>query len=356
MLGQTICTRYFIIKCFTRIKSVVSILMASLLSVFLMTSEGKAQSSNPDKNPAFLHSYHVSAKNILAILEPLITPVETALDFEKKRLKSKTVGESFKTKTENNQVTLDEAKNRESSSENLSKNDIKTNIYEKWHVISPGIEHLSLRSTSLKPWSSIHVFRIDLKKNFLSLITAREIPSTDTFIKTYVQYAKSKPLIAINGGFFDNNHSPLGLRITNSHEISPLKNISWWGVFYIKNQKSYITKMKDFRAVKPIEFAIQSGPRLIINNQIPSLKPGKAERSALGITHKGEVLLLITDNHAISTTELAHLMRDAPLNCINALNLDGGHSSQLEANTGAFLLHIPGFSRISDAILVNSRN
>ena len=113
--------------------------------------------------------------------------------------------------------------------------------------------------------------------------------------------------------------------------------------------------MNNFKHNKNIDFAVQSGTRLIINGNIPSLKPGFAERSALGITKDGKIIILVTKNTPITTTYLANLMQDKPLNCVNAINLDGGSSSQLFANFDNLKINSLGFSEISDAILIQKK-
>ncbi|MCA0404231.1 MAG: phosphodiester glycosidase family protein [Proteobacteria bacterium] len=222
----------------------------------------------------------------------------------------------------------------------------------EWRTLAPGVEYQDLEGNYLTPWSHLHAFRIDLKKNDLSLVSAKDLSLDHASVDKYADF--SKALLAINGGFFDDNYKPLGLRIYNKRKKNPLKNISWWGVFYIKNQKPYLSTIRQFNA-NQVDFAIQSGPRLLINNRIPPLKPGRAERSALGITPDGKVIILVTDNAPISTTELAQLMKAEPLHCENALNLDGGSSSQLSARIGSFELNVHGFSNVSDAVVVKAK-
>lgn len=223
-----------------------------------------------------------------------------------------------------------------------------------WRPLAPGIDYKDIVTTHFTPWSHIHAFRINLQKNTLSLTTAKEIKHDFAVVSDYAQY--SHALIAINGGFFDKNYRPLGLRISNHQQLSPLKSISWWGVLYTEDRHAYLSNAKRFKQSKLIDFAIQSGPRLLINGRIPSLRAGLDERSALGITQDGHVIILVTEHAAMTTTELAHLMKAPPLNCINALNLDGGSSSQLYANINSFQLNVHGFSNISDGIIVRPLN
>jgi uncharacterized protein YigE (DUF2233 family) len=120
----------------------------------------------------------------------------------------------------------------------------------------------------------------------------------------------------------------------------------------VKNHIPHITNISNFNYDSDIDFAIQSGPRLLIKGAIPSLKPGVADRSALGITKDGKVIILVSTNAAMTTHELAQLLKKPPLSCTDAINLDGGSSSQLYAHINSFQLNVHGFSNVSDAIIV----
>jgi len=184
----------------------------------------------------------------------------------------------------------------------------------------------------------------------LALVTAKTLAlknaSTDQFAE------QSNALLSINGGFFDREFNPLGLRINNKKLENPIKKISWWGIFYVKNNAPFITDVTHFKHDDDIDFAVQSGPRLLIKGKIPSLKQGIADRSALGITADGKVIILVSTNSARSTRELAILLKAPPLFCTDAINLDGGSSSQLYAHINSFKLNVHGFSNVSDAIIV----
>ena len=224
---------------------------------------------------------------------------------------------------------------------------------KNWQTVALGVEYTDLGASLLSPWSHVHVFRIDLKKNKLDLVMAKALSQDYASADEFAHY--SHALITLNGGFFDHNYHALGLRIGHEQQYSPLKRISWWSIFYIKDQTPYISSVRTYNPDQPIEFAVQSGPRLIINGHIPALKIGRAERSALGITHHGRVIIVVTDKTPLTTTELAKLMLSEPLNCISALNLDGGRSSQLHAHMRAFQVNAHGFSNVSDAIVVKPR-
>jgi len=221
---------------------------------------------------------------------------------------------------------------------------------QQWLKLAPGIEYQDLSPHLISHWSHIHAFRIDLRENKLNLVMADALSNDHASAHEFAHH--SKALIAINGGFFDQNFHPLGLRIGNQHQHNPLKYISWWGIFYIKNQIPHISSVRHFNHDPKIDFAVQTGPRLLIDGRIPSLKPGIAERSALGITRNNQVIIVVTENSPMSTAWLAELMKSSPLNCIDALNLDGGSSSQLYAHVGTFKINASSFASVSDAIVV----
>ena len=223
----------------------------------------------------------------------------------------------------------------------------------RWQVLSPGIEYQDLKIVQLTPWSHVHAFRIDLTKYQLELVSAKQLALKNASVNQFAEHTKA--LLSINGGFFDQQFNPLGLRVTNKKLENPLKRISWWGIFYIKNNEARISSLSHFKYQKEIDFALQSGPRLIINQKIPSLKPGKDDRSALGLTTDGKLILLVSTNAPMSTTALAQLMKKKPLSCVDAINLDGGSSSQLYAHINSFQLNVHGFSNVSDAIIVKAK-
>lgn len=222
-----------------------------------------------------------------------------------------------------------------------------------WRHIAPGIDYLDVGKGYVTPWSHIHAFKVDLKENRFSLVMANDLAKQYASADEYAQF--SKALLTINGGFFDNHFHPLGLRIKNRKQVNALKKISWWGIFYIKNGQAHLSNVSHFNRDSQIDFAVQSGPRLLINGHIPPLKAGRDERTALGITPDGKVIVLITEHAALSTTELAQLMKAPPLNCLSALNLDGGNSTQLYAKLNNFHVNVHGFSKVSDAIIVKAR-
>lgn len=227
----------------------------------------------------------------------------------------------------------------------------QSTTFAGWQKLAQGLEYQAFQAGAPTPWSRVHTFRVNLKYNQLKSVLAKDLGKKEATIQDFAR-SNVDAMVTINGGFFDEAYQPLGLRIQQNKQTNPLKRISWWGLFFIKNNQAQVSSLHDFLNPEGIEFAVQSGPRLLINGTIPRLKPGSAQRSALGIRKDGRVIIVITDNNALSTLELAEFMQAPPLNCVSALNLDGGGSSQLAARVGSFQLSVPGFAKLADAIVI----
>ncbi len=219
-----------------------------------------------------------------------------------------------------------------------------------WTKLDSGLDYKHFQPYPGEPGKSIYAFRIDPKNYQFKIISAKDFNLKSAYIFQLAK--KANALIAINGGFFSPSWQPLGLRISDHKVLNPKKNISWWGVFQIKNDNPSVTSGKYFYPTKRVDFAIQAGPRLLINGAIPNLKPGLAERSALCVTRNKKVIIVITKHARISATDFAKLLLQPELNCYNALNLDGGSSSQLHASINDFSITIPSLRPVADAVAV----
>jgi len=226
-----------------------------------------------------------------------------------------------------------------------------------WQTLAPGLQYTTLAIDPLYNGGRIHAFKMDLKRYRLDLAFAKDFQQTAASARQFANFTQA--LIATNGGFFTPQNQPIGLRIRNRELSYPLQNTSWWGVFTIEKGKPKILSKRRYRHKRHVSFALQAGPRLVINGRIPSLKAGLDNRTALGITPHNRLILLVTENAALSTNHLAHILarptEEGGLNCVNALNLDGGRSSQLYAKVGDFSLNVPNFSNVADAVIVQPK-
>ncbi|MFC2173130.1 phosphodiester glycosidase family protein [Acidobacteriota bacterium] len=201
--------------------------------------------------------------------------------------------------------------------------------------------------------------RIDLARFEIRVIDARECCEGPASVR---QMAKETGALAVvNGGFFDENEAPLGLIIANSRKMNELRPISWWAVFYIKKNLPAIALTRHFKHDQRITQALQSGPRLLVKGRVPGkLKHQVCRRTAVALDKSGRVILVCTRETKVSASLLGRFLglseKKGGLGCLDALNLDGGPSSQFYLETGGHRLHIPGGWPVPNGIGVFRKN
>lgn len=230
---------------------------------------------------------------------------------------------------------------------------ISSNLFAEetqWKNIAKGIDYTKIGIGQ----GRIHAFRINPDNYDFGIVQASDSGSQRAYVKDMAK--KKGALIAINGGFFTPDDKPLGLLIHKGKKLNPIKNTSWWSVFYIKKNIPYIVHTNSFKFDQKISMAVQSGPRLVVNGSIPKLKASRDERSAVCYDTKKNVIIIATENLMIKPAEFASYLKKTQkqggLNCKTALNLDGGSSTQLYAHLKNFKLDVSGFSRVTNAVAV----
>lgn len=137
----------------------------------------------------------------------------------------------------------------------------------------------------------------------------------------------TKTLMGINGGYFDPKDRPLGLLITEGRQINRVRRADW-GVLTIRKKRARLVHTRAYKPRKRTEFAIQAGPRLVVKGKELTLKPQWARRTAIGIRDGGKTLIVVVVDGRMLTSSLATHFRTT-FGCDEALNLDGGSSTQL---------------------------
>ncbi|MFN6091156.1 MAG: phosphodiester glycosidase family protein, partial [Bacteroidota bacterium] len=142
----------------------------------------------------------------------------------------------------------------------------------------------------------------------------------------------------ITGAMYDDvDNMPPGLVINKNNEIKSLNFNSGIegnfymqpnGVFYINKQDVGVVESNSFSNNNSY-FAIQSGPMLIENSQIPSVvnpaSVNKRKRCAVGVSGMGQnkVVYFVCSNNDVSFYDMASLFHDK-YNCSDALHLESG--------------------------------
>ena len=209
-----------------------------------------------------------------------------------------------------------------------------------WKELQPGFLYQRISN------QPIHFFKIDLTKYRFDLLMASDYGSSSLTADTYQK--NSKALLVINGGFFDQAYHSLGLLYRRGQKVQSMRPTSW-GIFLVRGQKSLqplILRPQEWNPTD-VMMAIQVGPRLVINGQLPSFKDiSVARRSAVGITSTNEGGIGLSEL-GLTLQQWAELLKKE---CLNALNLDGGGSSQMSVQLSNFSLQVPGATAVPNAL------
>lgn len=207
--------------------------------------------------------------------------------------------------------------------------------------------------STLQPEGSakLHLLKVDLKRYRIRVLDARDWKNSALPVKSFAE--KSGALAAINANFFDSKDQALGLVLQEGKLKNPPKRISWWASLLIKGDRASIQKIFEKDSVLSFDNGIQAGPRLVVAGKTPKLKEEYSPKSAVGIDPKGRLVFVVSEG-SIEINQLAKLLaqkeKDGGVGLQNALNLDGGSSTQFFAKAGDLSLSIPGISKVPIAL------
>lgn len=213
-----------------------------------------------------------------------------------------------------------------------------------WQLIDAGLTYTKTKD--------LHVFRIDPKQFRFQVVQSKDFKKTALSSKLLAE--RSKAVLVINGGFFDKDLKSLGLLVNNGKELNPKHATEWWHIFQMRKEKGTVVSQNFFNLNDETEMALQAGPRLIVKNQIPKLKFSLARRSGIGVHKSGDILLAISNESEMSLAAFATLLNkpesEGGFDVREALNLDGGSSSQLYIHWKNFTEEIVGLSFVPNGI------
>lgn len=210
-----------------------------------------------------------------------------------------------------------------------------------WTQLEKGLSYKMIKTSGVrsKPTITLHALLVDPKHFVLK-------PIYQSGQKNGLKlFESSGAIAAFNANFFDELSKPLGLVKKEGVILNPIKKISWWSLFCSKNQKNSIVpslQAKDGQC----DHAIEAGPRLVIDGTIPKLKDEFSRKTAVGIRSDGQIILVVSEG-ALPIKELAKIFwspeSEGGLTCKQALNLDGGSSSQMILKTEKFKKTVSSF-------------
>jgi hypothetical protein len=216
-------------------------------------------------------------------------------------------------------------------------------------AVGPGIEHaiFQTRPDNAEPFSG-HAFKIDLDVAEILLIPAGGHSSR----RTVEQIAAPFPaVVAVNASFFDKEGGAMGLAVYGGQLIATSKRQSWGAL--VVDDKARIVPGADIHDPLAYRLIVQGIPRLVVGGKVQPLKPQVAERTA--VCAGGNVVVLVVSTKA-EATAFARFLADPPdkggLGCVDALNLDGGASTQLVVRLPGLALSLRGGWGVPNALVV----
>jgi hypothetical protein len=90
------------------------------------------------------------------------------------------------------------------------------------------------------------------------------------------------------------------------------------------------------------------------------LKPQISRRTVAGVDRAGRLVLLVTREGAFEAGALGRLLAapegEGGYGLVDALNLDGGGSTQLHVEAGGTTIDVGGATGVADALIVRARS
>ena len=204
----------------------------------------------------------------------------------------------------------------------------------QWQEVSPGLHRADYELTS--PGAAIRsdvvLLKFSLSKFEIQAVNSEKFGRKRNDIISLTK--KAGGIAGINANFFDPEENALGLVIQDGEKQSRLHNggdlLS--GIFYVKSGKAAIVHRSEFN-VYDAEIAVQAGPRLISNGKIVDDQQPQppTRRSGVAITKSGDVIIFATRVRfpGASIGQIQRMLMQPSLEITDALNLDGGSSSQI---------------------------
>lgn len=169
-----------------------------------------------------------------------------------------------------------------------------------------------------------------------------------------------KPLVMINGGYFDEQGRATALVIFDG--IRRGESYEGFGGMVVINEQGQFElrslRQQPFDPNENIQQAMQSAPMLIQpGGQVSELEPDqdRSRRTVIGRDTQGRILLLVSDVPSFTLPELAKALKSSDLDLDAALNLDGGRSTGLFLKTDAASVSIDSYEKLPLVLSVEAQ-
>lgn len=204
-----------------------------------------------------------------------------------------------------------------------------------WNVLSvasePGRSGIEHRHVVVEDKEADQRANLDLAIFSGKSCTVRVIDNPDGQTLAAVMN-REKCVSGVNGGYFDEQFRPIGLRIANEKMVAPLRRARLiTGVLLASSRGAQIVRAREFSRRQNIAAAIQCGPFLVdASGPVRGLNNSQQARRTFAATATNQHALVGVSSE-VSLGQLAAILATtsitADFKIERAMNLDGGSSS-----------------------------
>jgi hypothetical protein len=168
-------------------------------------------------------------------------------------------------------------------------------------------------------------------------------------------------LAGTNGGYFEENLDPIGLLISNGHLVHKLQKAKiLTGVFYVKNGRPFLARIREFRGAEEIQEAIQCGPFLVDQDRAVTGLDDRRSAARTFIFSCGTSVWGFGICRSVTLKEMGDILTQVTLiperHISRALNFDGGSSSTFYARADDRTIFSEQRPVVSNYLVVKSKH
>jgi exopolysaccharide biosynthesis protein len=187
------------------------------------------------------------------------------------------------------------------------------------------------------------------------------VENTDGHIRGLRELIETRGgLAGINGGYFDANLDPIGLLISNGrvvHKFQKAKILT--GIFYVKNGRPFLVRVRDFPGTEGIQEAVQCGPFLLDGGRPVSGLDDRRTAARTFVFSCGASVWGFGICRSVTLEEMGDILAQVTLipehHISRALNFDGGSSSTFYARTDDRTIFSEQRPVVSNYLVVQSK-
>jgi Phosphodiester glycosidase len=192
-------------------------------------------------------------------------------------------------------------------------------------------------------------------------VTLEVVANTDGEIRGLRELNEGREVLAgINGGYFQADLEPVGLLISNERLVHRLQKANLLsGIFYVRGDRPWLVRTREFPGVKGIQQAIQCGPFLVDGGRTVNGLDDVRVAARTFIFYCGQSEWGFGICRSVTLKGMGDLLAQATIvpdhRIVRALNFDGGSSTTFYARADGRTLFSEGRPAVSSYLVVKAK-